>query len=533
MLENSQRPIKSSEVEEQNILSLDEKFKILLGQKSIESKEIEENNSEIFWNSRQTKETTTYSFDVVALAGILEKNGFAYGFLEKENPLAQRLIKVSFPTIEETTIKTIQAFCQGVIEKANLKRFERQEILALWKKQNHYLITENTINLLKQYTTWKKENGFIFLEMLTDTKDKAFFPFKNGVVEISKTGIALKSYETIKKYVWKSQVIDHDFSMEESKEIENFDFFKFLQNTCTEKNKELDFNRFMALRYGLGYILHDYKRSFNKKALILSEASLDEDPQGRTGKGLIMQAVGKLRKTVTLDGRLFRFDSVFCYQNVTLDTKILFFDDIKPNFDFRKLYSAITEGLSFEKKGKDRINLSPEESPKITLSTNYAIKGNSESDKGRKIEIELLCHYTSKDTPFKEFGRNFFDDGWKVKDWNLFYNTMFSCVSEFFVFDEMPEYNSETIEEKRLRLEFGNEFLEFMEELLNKIKETGQKDFSVSSVYLDFCREIEDKEQWKQQAFTKAVRRYAKDKKIKMEYSQKRQGDKKVYYFCF
>lgn len=498
-----------------------------------------------FWGVKKTKDSESYYFDSVALANVLSKAGFGYGFMLKANPLEQTLLRVEGATVAETTIKIIQKYAQSIIENSTLETFAKNEILALWKRQHHFLVCENTINLLPYFSTWKREPGIVFLDMLEDTKDQVFFPFLNGVVEISKNGIALKPYS---KYVWKSQIILRIFTEEDQKEIEQFDFFRFLQNICKgkiegepkegepkeEEEKKLDNERFQALRCAIGYLLHDYKRSWNKKAVILSEASLDDDPQGRTGKGLILQAIGKLRKVITIDGRLFRFDSQFCYQNVTLDTKIIFFDDVHPKFDFRKLYSAITEGLSFEKKGKERVNLPVEESPKIALSTNYAIKGNSESDKGRKIEIELLCYYSTKFKPVDEFKRNFFSDEWDGRGWNVFYNVMFGCVKEYFKNDcEIPEYKSNVLQEKRLNLEIGKELVDFLDTILeeNPVLEISCK--SLFESFLIYIGENEKKTSWKLAKFTKAVNKYCKEKKIISGYERKKNNGFLVYTFSF
>lgn len=208
---------------------------------------------------------------------------------------------------------------------------------------------------------------------LTDTKDCAFIFFRNGFVEVSKKGIIRKEYRELTRYVWKSQIIPHDFIVIQEDEIhlvDNFDFAKFTQNICISRDtKILDIKRHQSLISTIGYLLHNYKTSSNKFAVILSESNVDNEPAGRTGKGLLLKSIGYLRKVTYIDGKMFSFDSPFAYQKVELDTQILFFDDVSKNFPFQKLFSTITEGLSFERKHKDRINLSAEQSPKIVIST--------------------------------------------------------------------------------------------------------------------------------------------------------------------
>ena len=90
------------------------------------------------------------------------------------------------------------------------------------------------------------------------------------------------------------------------------------------------------------------------------------------------------------------------------DTQILCFDDVKKYFDFERLFSVVTEGLTLEKKNKDAIKIPFSKSPKIALTTNYAIRGKGSSFERRKWELELAQHYTKEFTPLVEFGKHFF-----------------------------------------------------------------------------------------------------------------------------
>jgi hypothetical protein len=212
----------------------------------------------------------------------------------------------------------------------------------------------------------------------------------------------------------------------------------------------------------MGYLLHDHKTEANVKAVIISEANPEDGAKGGTGKGLILKSIDKLRKVNIIDGKAFSFDSPFCYQGVQLDTKILLFDDVKEKFDFSRLYSVITGGLSYEKKNRDRITLTLEESPKVAITTNYAIAGNDESDKRRKIEIELACYYNSKKTPIDEFGKLFFGE-WNEEEWNDFYNILFRTVQEYLTSGVIP-YASKIVEKKRILLEVDENLVEFLDD---------------------------------------------------------------------
>jgi len=131
-----------------------------------------------------------------------------------------------------------------------------------------------------------------------------------------------------------------------------------------------------------------------------------------------------------IDGKQFAFEKSFPYQLVSADTQILCFDDVKKNFDFERLFSVVTEGMTLEKKNKDAIKIPFSRSPKIGITTNYAIKGTGNSFARRKWEVELHSAYNKNYTPLDEFGKHFFSE-WDEDEWCLFDNYMISCLQGF------------------------------------------------------------------------------------------------------
>ena len=101
-----------------------------------------------------------------------------------------------------------------------------------------------------------------------------------------------------------------------------------------------------------------------------------------------------MKKVVVIDGKSFNFERSFAYQLVSADTQILCFDDVSKHFNFERLFSVVTEGLTLEKKNKDAIKIPFSKSPKIAITTNYAIKGAGNSFARRKWELELHQHYS-------------------------------------------------------------------------------------------------------------------------------------------
>jgi hypothetical protein len=161
--------------------------------------------------------------------------------------------------------------------------------------------------------------------------------------------------------------------------------------------------------------------------VILNDEMISENPNGGTGKGLFINAIACMKRIATIDGKNFASDKSFAYQTVQVDTQVLCLDDIKKNFNFESLFSIITEGITLEKKNKDAIKLPIAKSPKLLISTNYAVKGEGNSFERRKWELEFAQYYNSERTPIDEFGRMLFDD-WPADEWHKFDNYMISCL---------------------------------------------------------------------------------------------------------
>ena len=103
-----------------------------------------------------------------------------------------------------------------------------------------------------------------------------------------------------------------------------------------------------------------------------------------------------------------------------MDTKIVLFDDVHRKFDFEKLFPVITEGIQVERKYKNRITIPYSDSPKVLITTNYALNGTGSSFRRRLYEFQLSQFFNDENTPFRKFGRVFFE-GWDVDQWNMFY----------------------------------------------------------------------------------------------------------------
>ncbi len=360
-----------------------------------------EQSKQTFWekNDKGTIKIIHFSFKK-----FLEDNGFY-----KYNPEGGKnfvFVKVTNNLIDHTSQKDIKDFVLNYLSElddlsiynyfADQVRFFREEFLTLLATIDIYFIE--------------------------DTKDAAYLYYENCAVKITKDHIELIDYLDLGGYVWKDHIINRKFDICEDVFC---DYSTFINNICGK-----DESRVRTMESTIGYMMHGYKNLSYCPAIILNDEVISENPEGGTGKGIFMNALSQMKKLVVIDGKAFNFEKSFPYQLVSADTQILCFDDVKKNFDFERLFSVVTEGLTLEKKNKDAIKIPFSKSPKISITTNYAIKGSGNSFARRKWEIELHQHYNKNFTPLDEFKKHFFAD-WSEEEWCGFDNYMVACLQDY------------------------------------------------------------------------------------------------------
>ena len=141
------------------------------------------------------------------------------------------------------------------------------------------------------------------------------------------------------------------------------------------------------------------------------------------------------------------------------------FDDVKKNFDFEEKFSLVTEGMTLERKNKDAIKLNVHDSPKLVLSTNYAIRGEGNSHDRRRHEIEIAQYYGKDLSPDDEFKRQLFDE-WDNLEFTKFDNYMVHCV-RMYLKNGLVKQNAKNIKLRKFIAETSMEFNEWIEDVEN------------------------------------------------------------------
>lgn len=360
----------------------------------------------------------------------LERNGYKKYFPnETQKPT---WVKIVSNIVSETSTEKIKDFVLDYL-------LEREEI-DVWSYCANYnnLFSEQYLLMLET----------IELLMLKDQKDKSYIAYNNGILEVTKSNLNLIDYIDVDGYIWKNQIIKRDFTP--SKSVEN-EYKTFINNISN--------NEPLPIECSIGFLLCTYKNKMNNKAVILNDEVISDNPEGGTGKGLLVQGLRQIRRVSILDGKSFDDKKSFPYQTVSQETQILVFDDVKKNFDFETKFSLVTEGMTLERKNKDAIKLTVEESPKMVISTNYAIKGEGNSHNRRRHEIEISQYYGNHLTPFDEFGRQLFDD-WETGDFVKFDNYMVRCIQTYLKYGLIAQ-EAKNIKLRKFIAESAMEFYEW------------------------------------------------------------------------
>lgn len=349
-------------------------------------------------------------------------------------------------------------------------------------------------------------------EFLHDDRYTAHFFFRNAWVRVTAAGVEASSYETLPGFIWKDQIMQRDFHPVDFSDqaFLEAEFGRFLWNVVRQNPERLG-----SLCAAIGYLLHGFKNPALARAICFVDEVVSDVPSGRSGKGLVMKAIGQLVPTLHVDARNFRFDSQFSFQGIIPGvTRLVHFSDASQRFPFERLFALITDDMSVEEKNRPRVIIPFDQSPKLGISTNYIIEGQGGSHEDRIFEIEFSDHYNERHKPEAEFGHLFFT-GWDADEWNRFDNVMLRCA-QVFLRDGLRTYQHVNLETKKLIQQTSAEFCEFVEE--NRYRANtperakdpvNRLEYSKSDEFEAFCKMYPDAG-IEQRDFTKFLKIYAR-----------------------
>jgi hypothetical protein len=430
----------------------------------------------------------------------LNRHGF-YGYMYNGHRKLVRVVKNIVSLVEK---EDIIDFTMDYIRDLDWELGDgctRNDLLEKYHNKLNHLTSDS------QLTTFVK----LKLPFLVDTADCCYLYYRNGILKITENDTVLLNYREVKGLIWDTSIIDRDYNPTK-KQIDNYleksVFCQFIKGVTGDKEDDKQFSRFKPMRSMLGYMLHEYKDPKVPKAIIFYDEEISDTPCGGSGKGITMKSLQYFRKVTVIDGKNFSFGKTFAFQQVDLDTKVLAFDDVTMKFNFERLFSIITDGIAVEKKNKDTVYIPYKDSPKLILSTNYMITGDSNSFDRRKIEIEFSQHYNGSHTPFDEFGHNLFDE-WDKEQWQYFDIFMVRSV-QLFLLNGLIKPVTKNVHLRKLRQQTSEEFCVFCENKLSLLKKEGTE-YPTQKMKERFIDDYEDYEHFRwftQRTFNKWLKLY-------------------------
>ncbi len=350
------------------------------------------------------------------------------------------------------------------------------------------------------------------LSLHEPSKNMQYLYFSDNYFKITDEGIELEELKDLTGQVWQDNIKDfkptllplmikdvHKISLEDIKEDPDLalfkgeytidfsedalkcDFLHFLLNTSIffGKNKSLEqatlAERFETTRHFLskvtafGYMLHRWRNANKEHAIIGMDGQMSEvgKSNGRSGKSLLGVALEQLTPTVTIPGKKKDLlDDKFLFEEVDQRTAVIFFDDVRVNFDFEFLFPYITGKFTLEKKGIGKMTLPREFVQKFYIATNHALSGEGGSFEDRQFLLGFSDWYSQHHKPIDDFGCMFFDE-WDEKQWNRFYN--FAALSLHLYFKHgLVAAPTEKLLNRKLRQDIGESFLDWAEEYFSR-----------------------------------------------------------------
>jgi uncharacterized protein YuzE len=343
--------------------------------------------------------------------------------------------------------------------------------------------------------------GTAKIEITRDAKDYGIIYYKNKAVKIEKDSIELLDYKDLDGLIWENQVIDREVTLADTSDGEFRSFIWFISGQ--------DKIKYFAFKSVIGYLLHSFKDNSLNKAVIFNDITVSENPNGGSGKGLFHKALGYIKQVSSVDGKSYDSKDRFRFQAVDVGAQVVQFDDVKRNFNFEDLFSVITEGFTIEKKGKDALFIPYEKSPKISITTNYTIKGEGGSHRRRKHEVEMSDYFNDTHSPYDEFGRSMFGD-WNSEDWKMFDNYMIRALQYYLKYG-LIDFPLTNLEYRKLQDSTNQDFIDWMDAKENIVNTRIVK----TEFFNDFIAEYDEYERSKfvtKRAVLKWARGYAKYK---------------------
>lgn len=386
-------------------------------------------------------------------------------------------------------------------------------------------------------TEWFPNMVIEDIPTLRDTENTVFLPFEDGIVKITMDDIVMMEYDELPDgvFVWESQIKKHRVKIFDVVDDTGFavsNVWKFFRRICglTEKYDDTPYHelvkehpdlakRYVSLLTFIGYLSSNYKSPSNPYIAVFLEDTEDSADGGGMGKGIILKALGQIRKVVEEDGKTFDLTDKFAFSNVDLSTDIFAINDAKKNFNVESFNTFITDSFKVEQKYGNKFTIPFELSPKITVNTNYDVKAVGSHGKRRTRKFVLHKHFGVDHQPKDEFNEEFFNHYWDANPerWTAFFNVMFYAIQQFLNHGLVTVADTPSVINKRLTMSYGEEFMSFMDWYVTDGDDLGDNIVYQKLYDLFISRSKKSEYKYDITYFMRGVRDYLEAKKIPFE----------------
>lgn len=361
--------------------------------------------------------------------------------------------------------------------------------------------------------------------ILHDAGSEMFFPFQNCIVKVTAEQVLTIKYAEMKNVcIWKEHINNRSYNY--ALDFEMAQFASFINNVSS--NEE---DRIAAIRSATGYLLHNHSNPTTARAVIAYDEQIAgrREPAGGTGKGILNQAIGKLRNIAIIDGKKIKDDNQFSYQMVNERTQIISFDDVRPDFDFQTLNSNLTTGWQIERKRVDAFRFSPQDNPKTYITSNTILRAEGTTAKRRQFIIEFSPFYSrlvaqNIEPIIATHGGMFFTD-WSDQEWDRFFSFMLNCA-KYYLANGLQFYKLRAVAENKLIQTTSDDFTEWIKEQAIE----PEKEYNISDWFADFkVLYYGNDSDFKQRTFNNWLKSFALTKGWKLD--NKRSNGKSIGVF--
>jgi hypothetical protein len=264
--------------------------------------------------------------------------------------------------------------------------------------------------------------------LLEDLPTTSFIPYANGVLAVDKNGPKLLPYKEIKQEVWKERILPREFKYVKSKGMFE-DFYLNLFGRGNTKSAQIRSESYARAIWYFGYMLQGTKRDSNARAFILYDVKTGNN--GRSGKTIVLNALGKIRSLTVIDGKRVDLNDRFAFQTIDPWTEIVGIDDVAKGQSLAPIFNMITGTTTADKK-----NVAPiSKRLKYAITSNWFLESEGSSEVGRQFVAQASRYYIDYAeshgdtiTPIVDVhGKEFFTD-WNTKDWNEFDSFSVRCI---------------------------------------------------------------------------------------------------------